>query len=173
MHDRRARLTVYRRRQRWRKADVPHLLKLGIPAGRIERIMDGNKRRGRGVVQRYQSFDEMVTGMAERFNVLLSPDTEPYARLAALKQTPLWPDVVEALYRGEHAAAKERHERSPSTHAEQVVAACLGIADSSVHKICVGVRKERKQGNPSECDTLFRVTEFEAWKRDGILQPAS
>jgi hypothetical protein len=173
-HQKRARRTAYRRRHQWRKADVPRLLKLGVPMERIQRITDdNNKRRGRGVVQSYQSLDEVVTLRAEQFNVLLAADTPPHSRLSTLKQTPFWRYIVEALYRGEHTAAKEIRQKSASSHAEQVVAGCLGISDSQVRKICVGVRKERKRENrPAYADSefLLRVNEFEAWQRTGDLQ---
>jgi hypothetical protein len=170
-HDRKARLAAYGRRTRWRKADVPRLVELGIPRHRIERIIDGNKQRGRGVVPRYQSLDAMMMEMAEKFGVLLAPQTPPHLRRATLKQTPLWPEVVEALYRGEYAAAKEDGMRAPSTHAEGLVAKCLGISDSSVRKTCGTVRKTRKlEGKTSDPGSLLRVSEFEAWTQDGNLQ---
>lgn len=163
-HARQARLTAYRRRQHWRKADVPRLVELGIPRYRIERTIDANKCRGRGVVHRYLSLDDKMAELAEQFGVLLAPETPPHTRLATLKRTPLWPEVVEALYRGEHAAAQEESMRSPSTHAETIVAACLGISDSSVHKTCAAVRKARRlEGKVPDSDSLLRVSAFEAW----------
>jgi hypothetical protein len=170
-HQRNARLAAYRCRHQWRTADVPRLLKLGVPRERIQRIITDNKRLGRGVIESYQSLDEVVTLMAEQFSVLLSPHTKPHARLATLKQTPLWRYIVEALYRGEHTAAKAVRQKSASSHAEHVVADCLGITDSQVHKICGGVRKERRCENRlADGEFLLRISEFEAWKRDGDLQ---
>lgn len=168
-HERKARLTAYRRRQRWRKADVPRLVELGIPRHRIERIIDGNRRRGRGVVPRYQSLDAMMAESTEQFGILFAPETPPHTRLATLKKTPFWPEIVEALYRGEHAAARVDGVRSPSTHAEEVTSGCLGISESLVRKICGTVRKARQlEGKAPACGAL-RVSEFEAWKRDGNL----
>jgi len=170
-HIRQTRLAAYRRRARWRKADLPRLVELGIPRRRIERIIDANRCRGRGVVPRYQSLDAMMTEMAAQFGALLSPETPPHTRLAILKQTPFWPEIVEALYRGEHAAAKERRERSASTLAEELVARCLGLSDSSVRKVCVAIRKARPlEAEPSEPGFLLRVSEFERWLRSGNLQ---
>jgi hypothetical protein len=170
-HQRRARLDAYCRRHQWRKADVSRLLNLGIPKQRIERIISDNKRRGRGVVQNYQPLDTMLMHAAEQFSTLLSPDTPPPARLKVLKQTPVWSYVVEALYRGEHAAAKEACQKSPSMHAELLVADCLGITDSQVHKLCGGVRKERRcENKPSESESTLRIQEFEAWMKSGDLQ---
>jgi hypothetical protein len=108
--------------------------------------------------------------LAEQLGVLLAPVTPPHTRLATLRQTPLWPEIVEALYRGEHAAAKEEGVRSPSAHAEELVAACLGISDSSVHKTCGAVRKARRLEYKADSGVLFRVNEFETWKRGGNLQ---
>jgi hypothetical protein len=169
-HNRQARLTAYRRRTRWRKADLPRLVELGIPRHRIERIIGANRCRGRGVVPHHQTLDAAMTEMAAQFGILLSSETPPHARLATLKQTPLWPEIVEALYRGEHAAAKERRERSASTLAEELVARCLGLSDSSVRKVCVAVRKARRlETKPSEPGCLT-VSEFEGWMRSGNLQ---
>jgi hypothetical protein len=171
-HARQARLTAYRRRARWRKADLPRLIELGIPRHRIERNIDANRCRGRGVVPHYQSLDVMMTEIAVQAGVLLSPETPPHARLATLKQTSVWPEIVEALYRGEHTAAKVRRERSASTLAENLVAKCLGLSDSSVRKICVAVRKARKlEAEPSAPGFLLRVSEFDGWIRSGNLQP--
>ncbi|MGH7092069.1 MAG: hypothetical protein ACREFB_00865 [Stellaceae bacterium] len=170
-HNRKARLTAYRRRTRWRKADLLRLMELGIPRHRIERIIDANRCRGRGVVPRYKSLDTTMAEMTAQFEVLLSPETAPHARLATLKQTPLWPEIVEALYRGEHAAAKERRERSASTLAEELVARCLGLSDSSVRKVCVAVRKTRRlEVKLAESGLLLRVGEFEGWLHSGNLQ---
>jgi hypothetical protein len=91
-------------------------------------------------------------------------------RLNILKQTPFWPEIVEGLYRGEHAATRERGERSPSMRAEELIADCLGISDSSIRKICVAVRKARRlEGKRPESGLLLRMSEFQAWKRDGNL----
>jgi hypothetical protein len=168
-HQRRARLDAYRRRDKWRMGDVPRLRKLGVPPHRIQQIIADNKHRGRGVVQNYRSLDEVVELIAQQANVLLSPDTQPHKRLSTLKQTPLWQYIVEALYRGEHTAAREERMKSPSTHAERMVADCLGISDSQVHKICGGVRKERKLENKDEGDFLLRVGDFQRWQLDGSL----
>jgi hypothetical protein len=170
-HQRRARLDAYRRRHQWRKADVSRLLNLGVPRQRIERVIDENKGRGRGVVQKYQSLEEMWMQAAEQFSALLSPDTPPKTRLKILKQTAAWRYVVEALYRGEHAAAKEARQKSPSERAELNVAACLGITDSQVHKLCGTVRNERKcQNKTSEGESVLRIQEFEDWMKDGNFQ---
>jgi hypothetical protein len=170
-HQRRARLDAYRRRHQWRKADVSRLLNLGVPRQRIERVIDENKGRGRGVVQKYQSLEEIWMQAAEQFSALLSPDTPPKTRLQILKQTAAWRYVVEALYRGEHAAAKEAGLKSPSEQAELTVADCLGITNSHLHKICGAVRKERRfQNKTSEGETLLRIKAFEAWMKDGDFQ---
>jgi len=169
-HQRRARLDAYRCRYQWRKADVSRLLNLGVPRQRIERVIANNRFRGRGVVQDYQSLDEMLMQAGEQISVLLSPDAPPVTRLKILKKTFVWPYVVESLYRGEHAAAREARQKSASTYAELRVAGCLGISDSQVHKICVGVRQERKsESKPSEGESMFRIQEFEAWMNSGEL----
>jgi hypothetical protein len=170
-HQRRARLDAYRRCHQWRKADVSRLLNLGVPRQRIERVINENKGRGRGVVQKYQSLEEIWMQTAEQFSALLSPDTSPKRRLQILKQTAAWRYVVEALYRGEHAAAKEAGLKSPSEQAELTVADCLGITDSHLRKICGAVRNERRCRNKiSEGETLLRIKAFEAWKKDGHFQ---
>ena len=170
-HQRRACLEAYCRRHQWRKADVSKLLRLGVSEQRIERIISNNKSRGRGVVQKYRALDDLLTHAAEQLSVLLSPDTPQSTRLKVLKHTPVWRYVVEALYRGEHAAAREARLKSPSMHAELLVADCLGITDAQVHKVCGDVRKERKQQNKSsEGETTLRIQQFEAWIESGELQ---
>jgi hypothetical protein len=78
------------------------------------------------------------------FQSFVDPDVSPDKRRRAFKTWPWWQHYVEALYRGEHALAKDRGTRSASIEAEESVGRTLGISASTVHTICGGIRRMRK-----------------------------
>ncbi len=124
-HRRAACLDAYRRRDRWRTADVPHLMRLGVcrPAERrIQRIL-ASKNPGRSVVKKYLPLEAVIMEWLEFYAELIDDQTPPRRRLALLKQMRWWPYVVEGLYRSEHDAARTARRKSPSEYAEARVAA--------------------------------------------------
>lgn len=168
-HRRRALLEAYRRRHHWRKADVPRLLELNVgrPAMmRVNRIMD-SKCPGRGVVRSYRPLDEACLLWVERICIFFDPTTSPKERLWLLKQTVIWPHVVEALYRGERAAAKVGCRKSPSASAEEIVADHLGISQALVHKLCIAARQEQSRNEVSGLWPALCLTDFDVWAQHG------
>lgn len=170
-HRRAARLKAYRLRRRWRKGDEGRLQAMGInevARRRFSRIKQ-TKGLGRPVVPHYRPLGEQLAEMMRELDVLFSPSTPPHLRCRVLKQTYWWPYCVEAIYRGEHEAAKAEDRRAPSILAEEKTGEVLGIAPDTVRKIAGRVRKMRAQGTGLPDCQAVRVSDFEVWKRTGCL----
>jgi hypothetical protein len=106
-HHRAQLLAAYRRRRAWKKSDVPHLKSLGVnnaALSRIERLAG----RGRPVVKPYQPLDVAIKTKLSAFQSFVDPNASPDKRKQGFKTRPWWQHYVEALYRGEHALAKDR-----------------------------------------------------------------
>lgn len=176
-HRKRALLKAYRRRQRWKKADVPRLRRLDVSDNAMRRIkrMANDKLggRGRGVVDDFEHLGEGFEAEAEKVWALIGPTTPARERVRALRQTELLPDVAEALYRGEHALAKTAGQKSPAEAAEQRVAACLGLSQARVHKLCGKVRRNRRSSERVKEPDPISVHEFELWSVTGGVPGAA
>ncbi|MBX9778556.1 MAG: hypothetical protein K2Y71_29640 [Xanthobacteraceae bacterium] len=153
------RLDAYRKRHRWRRADVGRLLQIGVShAGqrRIGRLLT-SKAVGRGVVHKSISFQEMAVSVGHFWTRLFDRDTPPNERRLLYKQTRWWPDFIEAAYRGERMSVS-------STEAEARVAAASGVSASEVHRLCQMVRNARGNAAPEDPPTtaeeLRRHLEF-------------
>lgn len=170
-HRKRALLKVYRRRHQWKKADLPRLRQLGVSddaTRRIERIAnDKLGGRGRGVVDEFHPIGDGFEAEAEKVWALIDPTASARDRVSALRQTELLPDVAEALYRGEHALARKAGQKSPAEVAEQRVAACLGLSQARVHKLCGKVRRNRRSSEGAKEPDPLSVHEFESWSATG------
>jgi hypothetical protein len=136
-------LAAYRLRHAWRKSDIPRLKSLGVNSSALTRI-ERLAGRGRPVVRPYQPLDVAIVTKLSAFQSFVDPDVSPDKRRRAFKTWPWWQHYVEALYRGEHALAKDRGTRSASIEAEESVGRTLGISASTVHTICGGIRRMRK-----------------------------
>src|SRR5262249_51167754 len=115
-HRRAARLCAYRRRQQWGIADVPRLVGLEVsrpPQKRMTRLL-ANGKRGRGVVRPYQSLEVVIGQWVKLFLEIDNPETSPARRLALLKLTPWWPQLVDGLCRSEHELARQIGKKSPA-----------------------------------------------------------
>jgi hypothetical protein len=168
-HLRKARLRAYRNRHRWRKADIPRLLKLGVNIAaqrRMARILE-SKSSGRGVVGEYISLFDTLCFWERQFQEFGTASMHPNSRLAFIKTTPWWPNFVEAMYRAKLAALQEdRHHQiqeygrgKRSEHAEQAVADIVGLSSATVHAICQKVREKQKHGAPK--DPALSISEFQ------------
>jgi hypothetical protein len=113
------------------------------------------------------TIDRTCRDVAETIVALFSPTTLPRERMRLLRRTEWWPHVVEALYRGEYAASKTAAVKSPAEAAERSAAACLGISESLVHKLCECVRRARKRHDAEPEWEPLTVAEFETWKQHG------
>jgi hypothetical protein len=91
----------------------------------------------------------------------------PEQRRKALKLYPWWSHNVEALYRGEHALAKEAGIAGPSGHAERLVGQALGISSATVHKICGDIRRKRKEWDGSANFHAMTLAEYQNWMETG------
>lgn len=172
-HRKRALLKAYRRRHRWKKADIPRLRRLGVSddAMRLIERMASDKLggRGRGVVDEFQAIGDGFEAEVEKVWSLIDPTTSARERVSVLRQTELLPDVAEALYRGEHTLARKAGQKSPAEVAEQRVAACLGLSQARVHKLCGKVRHNRRSSEAAKEPDPLSVHEFESWSATGSI----
>jgi hypothetical protein len=136
---------------------------------RIQRI-ERERKPGRGVIKQYRPLGALITMVLERLTEFTDPSTSPARRVAILKMVPmLWPYTVEALYRGEYLARKERRERSPSEAAERCVAQRLNISPALVHKLSSDVRRLRRKGEAGPEWPVLTLSEFDEWRAKGEL----
>ena len=87
-HRRAALLEAYRRRQHWRKADIPKLRALGVcPVAdrRLQRI-ESAKSPGRGVIRSYSPLDETLTTGIAHLSAYFDPATPPAKRSRAAQE---------------------------------------------------------------------------------------
>jgi hypothetical protein len=159
---RRQLLAAYRRRHAWKKSDIPNLQSLGANST-AQRRMERLVGRGRPVVKPHRPLDAEIVNKVEAFQVLVDPDASPDKRRRAFKQWPWWPHFVEALYRGEHALAKDQGTKGASTEAEIAVGRALGISASTVHSICGDIRRKRKEDPESANFAAMTLVEYEGW----------
>jgi hypothetical protein len=165
-HHRAQLLAAYRRRHAWKRSDIPHLKSLGVNStarSRMERLAG----RGRPVVRPHQPLDVAIITKVSAFRSLVDPDASPDKRRRAFKLWPWWPHYVEAMYRAEHAIAKERGTRAASTEAEILVGRALGISSATVHSICGEIRRMRKDDQGSADFPAMTVAEYENWMETG------
>ena len=148
-------LAALKVRKRWRKADVPHLVKLGIPPcaePRLSRLIT-SKSLGRGVVKSPQTLDQKVAILLEGIRIWSCPETPPQVRSRFYKETRWFPEFVEAAYRGELAILKANAKHRPPEYrnlphlcpcvlAETSVAKAAQISPALVRHHCFQVRKD-------------------------------
>jgi hypothetical protein len=164
-HIRGERLRAYHRRARWKKSDVSALKTLGVNVAAQKR-MERLTGRGRPVVKDHQPLELVIESKLKAF-VLFSPGATPQQRKEALKLWPYYEENVEALYRGEHAFAKQNRVSAPASHAEANVAAALIISPDTVHRISNKVRRKRKEGQDTANFPPMTVAEFKVWMATG------
>jgi hypothetical protein len=151
-HGRGVRLRALRLRHRWRKADVPRLLRLPGWAShatslRINKLLKDEKfARGRGVVSLSMRLPEKIFGVWDFANRLWGSDTPAHERVALYKKTRWWPYFVEAAYRG------ELERVSSAAAAQENVAKAASISPAEVHRLCQQVRDERGDSPPDDRD---------------------
>ena len=168
-HHRAELLEAYKRRTSWKKSDIQSLNSLGVSRAALRR-MERLSGTGRPVVRPHQPLDVAIV---TKVNALLSlkclvdPDTSPDKRRRAFKLWPWWRHYVEALYRGEHALAKEKGIRSASTEAEMSVGRALGISSATVHSICGEIRSMRRDDQGSANFQAMTLAEYESWMETG------
>jgi hypothetical protein len=158
---------AYRKRHSWKKGDVPRLKLLNVNDAAKHR-MQRLTGLGRPVVTLPQPFDRTILTKINALQALFDTDASSAARGRAFKECPWWHHFVEALYRGEHAIAKERSLRGPSLEAEIVVGKALGISSALVHSICGAVRGKRRDDEPSTDFPPMTLAEYESWMQTGI-----
>jgi hypothetical protein len=155
-------LAAYRRRRHWKKSDVKNLKSLGVNNAALKR-MDRLVGTGRPVVPPHRPFDEAVLTKISAFLTLFGDDGSADNRKQALRQWPWWPHYLEALYRGEHALAKEQGIPGPSDYAERLVGRELGISPATLHRICGEIRRKRKEWDGAADFPPITLSEFRDW----------
>lgn len=165
-HGRAERLAAYRRRHAWKASDVANLRTLNLSAV-AERKLQRLKGKGRPVVRPHQDLAALVVEKLQCFATALSPEGTPCDRLRAIKQLPWWRHYVEALYRGEHSAARQRGEPGPAETAERLVGHRLGISASQVHHICGEIRRMRAACFEDANFPPLTLAKFDEWVGGG------
>jgi len=159
-------LQAYRRRRHWKKSDVVRLNTLPLNATASRRLarLEGT---GRPVVRPHRELVDKINDGCLALAKSFDPATPAPDRLAAIKQLPWWPHIVEALYRGEYGLAKGGGLSDPSGRAERLVARKLGVSPSATHKIC-GVIRARRKARPQEEDfPPMTLSKFQTWLDHG------
>ncbi|MDI1345397.1 MAG: hypothetical protein PSV22_15035 [Pseudolabrys sp.] len=160
-------LAAYRRRRDWKKSDVAHLQSLGVnkaARSRMARLVG----RGRPVVRPHQRLDELIVSKFGAFAVVVDNSASSDDRRKAFKELPWWPHYVEALYRGEHEAAKARGLKGASSEAEIAVGNALGISAATVHSLSGEIRSLRKEIESSANFPAMTLVEYECLMRNGF-----
>ena len=164
-------LEAYKVRRKWKKGDGRRLEALGISDAARRHLERAGQARvlGQPVVLNYRPLREEMAVAARLLDDLFNPSTPPHVRRCALKKTPWWPYFVEAVYRGEHDAAKAERRTAPSTVAEDITGQVFGIAPDTVRRTAGRVRNMRVLGTGLPDSPSARASDFETWKRSGRL----
>jgi len=165
-HRRAERLAAYRLRHSWKKSDIPRLKTLDVNRA-ARRRMERVTGRGRPVVRPHKP---LVLGVARKFHdlePLFNSRSEPQKRRRAFKLWPRYQHYVEALYRGEHALAKEQGIPGPSVEAERRVGEAMGISLATVHAICGKIRRMRKEWDDSANFPPITLIAYDKWMKTG------
>lgn len=160
-------MAAYKRRADWKKSDICHLNSLGVNKA-ARRRMQRLEGTGRPVVSPHQDLGSKILEKLQPLQTLFDPDGTSAERKKAFKRCPWWSHYVEALYRGEHALAKERGIADPSGHAERLVGGALGISAAKLHSICGGIRRMRKEWDGSANFPAMTLIEYESWMMTGL-----
>lgn len=176
-HRERARLDACSKRDRWKAADVPRLLDIGMTAADQERLAHILRlgRPGRPVVRNFIPWRTSVSESLKVMQGLFDPKADPRQRLPILKRTPLWPLVVEAVYRGELAAAQgaRRQEGAatdspykPSQIAERKIGKAMVLSVPVVRALCDEARKRQAAGAEAIGEPMT-LAELQHWMDTG------
>jgi hypothetical protein len=165
-HNRAELLAAYRRRHQWKKSDTANLRTLDLSPV-AERRIARLSGKGRPVVRPHQELAELWVGKIQYFMAVVSPETKPAERLRAIKQTPWGRHYVEALYRGEHALAKQRGEKGASEVAESLVAKRLIMSSAQVHRLCGEIRRVRAECFEDANFPPITLAKFDECMREG------
>lgn len=161
-HTARALLNAYGTRQRWKKSDerALHTLPLNAVARRKVQRLSGT---GRPIVKPHQPLAIHLLGKVRNVLPLVLENATPQERRRAFWHWPWHEACVEALYRGEHAQAKAEGLPDAARKAEEKVADALWISRSTVHQICVKVRR----ASDEDVHPPMRIKDFEDWMSGG------
>jgi hypothetical protein len=167
-HIRRERLQALRLRHRWKRSDKAYLetLELRHVACRKLNQLEG---RGRPVVKPHQEFGALILSRFHPVAVMFDKNATPSERRLSIKLTPYWPHLVESLYRGEYALAKQAARQAPCEFAEEQVGRDLAISPSTVRKLCGQIRQIRESDPDQANFPPETLAKFNAWLRDGGL----
>ncbi len=165
-YDRAQLLAAYRRRHRWKASDIRRLNSLRAGAAARKR-MERLAGKGRPVVTRHEPLADVIVTKMRAFQALLDPAASPDARRKAFRHWPWWRHHVEALYRGEHALARERGIAGPSDHAERLVGSALGMSSASIHSICGEIRRMRNECEESANFPAMTLAQHHTWMETG------
>lgn len=159
-------LAAYRRRHSWKASDIRPLNSLR-PTASARKRMQRLRGKGRPVVVAHQPLAHFLATKISAFQALVHPAASPLVRRKAFRHWPWWRHHVEALYRGEHALAREQGVAGPSDHAERLIGAALGMSPASVHRICGEIRRMRKGCEETANFRPMTLAEYQTWMETG------
>jgi hypothetical protein len=152
-HRRAALLAAYRRRHRWKAADLRPLLRLGVSVAAQHRMVHILSKGGAGVVRPYEPLLDSCARASRLLADIFAPGTSRGVRQRLLASTPWWPPLIEAAYRGELAVAQrvarrqEYGHEEPSEIAYREVAEAAGLSTHQVHRLCQQARASYAGGD--------------------------
>ena len=103
--ERAERLKAYRARSSWRAADRRPLATYLLSPSAQRRAARA-AGRGRAVVRPYRTLVQMFEDAVPDLCLIDDPATPDHIWNQAIKRLPVWPELLEALYRGERDAAQ-------------------------------------------------------------------
>jgi hypothetical protein len=142
--ERAERLKAYRARRSWRAADR-RPLSTYLLSPSAQRRATRAAGRGRAVVKPYRPLAQIFEDAVPDLSLIDDPATPDHLWSQAVKRLPVWPELLEALYRGERDAARAGGRRSPAETAEAQLAERFALTRERIHQICSEVRKAHRQ----------------------------
>ena len=156
---------IYRARRRWKASDRRHLQTYALTnAARLK--LTRARGVGRPCVRPYKPFEVLCEEAFGDFGVICDASQPPHLQQQAMKRLPCWPELLEALYRGEWAVARAAGRKSPHESAEFTLAAAFAISPALVRKTCTEARRNHGRAeSPLQATTLAEfAAEREGWR---------
>lgn len=169
-HERGELLRIYRRRRKWKKADIVRLETYDLNKAARKQVVElaTARKLGRGAIKPFKTWSQHMKAVIQYFEKLHDPTIKGNERLRLLRQHRSWyPQFVEMTYRGEYERLKRLGCSAAYDVAEQSVADAFFISRPTVHKLCVDARKRFAVGHAKS--PSITVAELGLWKQSGRL----
>jgi len=151
-YDRKVAAQALRERRRWRKSDLPRLIELllrpGLASPKTQGLiaqLQSENASGHGVIPEPKRCDEAFFDSLSSLQRIANSATSRDERRELRKRLEIYPEMIEAAYRGELGRAQEANvvetpRLKASEIAEWKVADAAGISPAKVHQLCQEAR---------------------------------